>query len=221
MTYRTSHFIKTFICMIIAGALMIYGFMVIQDKIYETSHPAVVNISAKSLRIENGTLYLPIINGNSTIYELVEETNNNFINFVNNNELHSVTHKVTFVNPKVISIVWEGNYKGTANDIDGDEDDVSYKVMDSMVIDLTTKKELTKSEIAKWIIENKYSQKKEEIPINLNRVKDKGFDAYQNAYIENGDDKYPNIVLYWRNNLNLQKYNIQKMNAEDLVKNIK
>ena len=112
MTYRTSHMIKTLICMIIAGVLMIYGFMVIIDKIYETSNPAVINISAKSLKIEKGVLYLPVINGNGRIYELVEETNNTIINFVNNigpsikvittDNSGIINLKILVINPRII-----------------------------------------------------------------------------------------------------------------------
>ena len=89
--------------------------------------------------------------------------------------------------------------------------------MDSVVIDLKTKEAMSISEIAKWVIKNRYIDEE----IKLNKVKDKSFANYQNAYIENGDDKFPNIVLFWRNNLDLMKYNKQKMTGEELRNNLK
>lgn len=221
MTYRTLHTIKTVIFMVIVATLLIVGLMSYQNKLFKNDEVAHINISAETQRLEHGTLYLPILNGHEKVSNIVNKKNEEFINFVKSGDLHSVNHNVTFVNGKVISIVWEGSYKGTANDIDGTENDVSYKVMDSVVINLETKKEMSMADIAKWVIEAKYLDEGKEIDINLNKVKDKSFDGYQNAYIENGDDKCPNMVLFWRNRLDLMKYNKQKMTGEELVNNLK
>lgn len=219
MTYRTISTIKTVVFMVIVATIMVYGLLSFQNKTLQTNSPAQINISAQTIKYEKGSLYLPIINGNKKIYSIIEEKNELFKSFVREGKLHSVTHSVTFVNRDILSIVWEGNYKGTANDIDGTESDVSYKSMDSLVINLKTKKEMSISEIAKWVIETRYEY--EEIDINLKKIKDSSFESDQKAYVENGEDKFPNIVLYWRNNLDLMKYNKQKINGEKLIENLK
>ena len=217
MTYKTLHTLKTVLIMVIVSTLVVVGLLSFQNKMFQKDELARINISAETKKLENGTLYLPVLFGNTKVSDIVEKKNQQFVNFVNNDELHSVTHKVTFVNSEIISIVWEGTYKGTAQDIDGDDKDVSYKVMDSVVIDLKTKEAMSISEIAKWVIKNRYIDEE----LKLNKVKDKSFSNYQNAYIENGDDKFPNIVLFWRNNLDLMKYNKQKMTGEELRNNLK
>lgn len=219
MTYRTLHTLKTIVIMVVISVIVVVGLLNFQNKMLKKDELAQINISAETKKLENGNLYLPLLFGNTKVSEIVQKKNQQFINFVNNGELHSVNHKVTFVNNELISIVWEGTYKGTANDIDGDNKDVSYKVMDSVVIDLQKKEAMSISEIAKWVIKNRYVD--EDKNLNLNKIKDKSFDMYQNAYIENGEDKFPNIVLFWRNNLDLMKYNKQKMTGEDLLKNLK
>lgn len=200
---RKEQFIKMIIGLLVLGVVLYFGL----DFYFNRSiqEPANIIVNTTSLRIGEATLNLPKISGDDKIAEVIEKENSFWKKAADERRIVSLNITTTYYDDYYLSILYSG--------LDGNKN----KIITSIVIDLTTRKALSKGQIVDVILRSKFlAEGKEDPKMNYS---DDVFAQFDTIYLEKGTDGTINGVFMWKSKNNKQ-YNSSKLNGYEVIKSI-
>lgn len=200
---KKEQLIKMTIWLLVLGVVLYFGLDFYFNR--TTLEPANIIVNTISNRYGEISINLPKISGDEKISELIEKENSFWQKAATEKRIVSLNITTTYYDDNYLSLLYSG--------LDGNKN----KIITSIVIDLTTRKALSKGQIVDVILKSKFTADGKEDP--KMKYSDDVFSQFDTIYLEKGTDGTINGVFMWKSK-NSTQYNSSKLNGYEIIKSI-